>query len=281
VDGSFDDCQDLVKALFGDEAFRRRHSLSAVNSINWARVMAQIVYYVTAAREVNSRCGRSPGAAVDMAVPTGNFGNIFAGYAAARMGLSVGTFMVASNTNDILTRFFRTGTMDIRGVVPTLSPSMDIQVSSNLERLLFELAGRDGASVAEIMETFRGEGSVSIESDRMRWLSETFVADRLDDDECLAVMADEYRRHGRLIDPHSAVGIGVARRRTSAGDRPVISLGTAHPAKFPDAVTAATGVVPELPERLAGLWDLPERCVDLPADLAVLSAYVAEHTRAR
>ncbi len=266
IEGTFDDCQDLVKALFGDEAFRRRHRVAAVNSINWARVMAQIVYYVTSAREVNRRCGRATDAPVDMAVPTGNFGNIFAGYGAARMGLDVGRFLVASNTNDILTRFFRTGRMSIREVVPTMSPSMDIVVSSNFERLLFELTGRQGAEVVELMDRFRATGEMAIDDDRMGWLSESFVADRLDDDECLEVIAHEYARHGRLLDPHSAVGVGVARREVTP-ERPVICMGTAHPAKFPDAVEAATGVRPSLPERLVDLLDREERYVTLPVDI--------------
>lgn len=279
VEGNFDDCQDIVKGLFGDEAFRRRHRLSAVNSINWARVMAQIVYYVTSAREINRRSGRPDDAPIDVSVPTGNFGNIFAGYGASRMGLAVRTFHVASNTNDILTRFFTTGTMSVRDVVPTLSPSMDIGVSSNLERLLFEMWGRDATRLVDFMDRFRADGSVSIDDAHLGWLSESWTADRFDDEQCLAQMRAEYRRSGELIDPHSAVGVGVARRRVETS-RPILTLGTAHPAKFPDAVEKATGQHPALPAHLVDLWERPERYDTLPNDLDAVATYVASRTRA-
>ncbi|HOT78446.1 MAG TPA: threonine synthase [Microthrixaceae bacterium] len=277
VDGTFDDCQDLVKALFADEGFRREVQLSAVNSINWARVMAQIVYYVTSARAVNQRLGRPLDAPVNFCVPTGNFGNIFAGFAAMRMGLAIDQLIVASNSNDILTRFFNTGTMDIRGVSPTLSPSMDIQVSSNLERLLFEMSGRDGAGMAELMLRFRSDGSVTVLPDQMAWLSERFSAGRYDDDECLALIGERFRDDGILIDPHSAVGVGVAERLRRGTDVPTICLGTAHPAKFPDAVEQATGQRPPLPDHLADLFERPERFATMADDVETLKAYVRSH----
>jgi len=281
IDGTFDDCQDLVKAMFADEPLRRSLRLSAVNSINWARVMAQTVYYVTSLHAVNRRLGRPIDSPVGFCVPTGNFGNIFAGWAAARMGLAVDRFVVASNRNDILTRFFTTGVMSIDGVEPTLSPSMDIQVSSNLERLLFEMSGRDGTSIAELMGEFRGEGRVEVAADQLAWLSERFTAGRLTDDECLDVMRSWHERTGVLLDPHTAIGIGVADRIGRRNDSPIICLGTAHPAKFPDAVEQATGVRPELPPHLADLFERTERYVTLPNDLGAVRDYVRSHTRAR
>ncbi|MEZ5322213.1 MAG: threonine synthase [Microthrixaceae bacterium] len=280
VAGTFDDCQDLVKALFADEVFRREMSLSAVNSINWARVMAQIVYYVTSVREINRRLGRGSDAPVDVCVPTGNFGNIFAGYGAMRMGVPIGRLVVASNSNDILTRFFTTGTMDVREVHPTLSPSMDIQVSSNLERLLFEMNGRDGVAVAEMMTEFRNEGRVSVELDSLTWLGERFEAGRIDDDECLAVMSRVHADLGVTVDPHTAVALGVGERFATDPTVPLLCLATAHPAKFPDAVAAATGVRPRLPGHLADLLDRPERCDHLPVDVEALKVYVRGHRSA-
>ncbi|MEZ5252267.1 MAG: threonine synthase [Microthrixaceae bacterium] len=280
IEGTFDDCQDLVKALFADEEFRRRVKLSAVNSINWARVMGQIVYYVTSARSVNRRLGHPLDAPVAFTVPTGNFGNIFAGYAAMKMGLAISQLVVASNTNDILYRFFTTGRMDIEGVTPTLSPSMDIQVSSNLERLLFEMVGRDGAAIAELMMAFRADNTASVAAEQLAWLSETFSAGRYTDDECLALIGALYRESGKLIDPHTAVGVGVARSQRWDPEIPMITLGTAHPAKFPDAVEEATGVRPALPEHLADLFDRPERFEVLAADAERLKHYVSSHLTA-
>ncbi len=262
VEGTFDDCQDLVKALFADTALRERVGLSAMNSINWARVAAQIVYYVTAAAGVG-RC--------DVAVPTGNFGNIFAGWIARRAGAPIERLIIGSNSNDILTRWARSGDMAQSGVVPTLSPSMDIQVSSNHERLLFELLGRDGAATAELMGRFRALGAVEAPHDP------TFVAASLDDRATLAEIADLRRRTRYLADPHTAVGIGAARAcrtRADADDRPVVCMATAHPAKFPDAVEQATGVRPALPDHLAELFDRPERYEVLPVDVDAVRAHV-------
>ncbi len=269
VDGTFDDCQDLVKALFADHQFRDRRRLSAVNSINWARVMAQIVYYVVAVARLTR--GVSP---VAFSVPTGNFGNVFAGYGAQRMGTPISQFVVGSNRNDILTRFLTTGSMAITEVHPTLSPSMDIQVSSNLERLLFELYGREGADIAELMMRFRSEGVVDIDADRMGALSEHWSAARLDDEQTKQVIAEVFARHQLLVDPHTAVGLGAAIEARRDASVPMVTLATAHPAKFPDAVEAATGVRPPLPPRLADLFERPERFDHLPADVETLKAYV-------
>ena len=255
VEGTFDDCQDLVKALFADDGFRERRNLSAVNSINWARVMAQIVYYVTS----SVRLGGAEGHPVAFSVPTGNFGNVFTGYGAQRMGTPISQFVVASNRNDILTRFLTTGTMTIGEVHPTLSPSMDIQVSSNLERLLFELYGRDGAAIAELMARFRADGTVSVESGRLDLLAEHWSAGRVDDDGTSATIRELYERTGMLIDPHTAVGLAAAREARADDRVPMVVLSTAHPAKFPDAVEAATGVRPPLPPHLADLFEREER----------------------
>jgi threonine synthase len=273
IEGTFDDCQDLVKGLFADEAFRSRVRLSAVNSINWARVMAQIVYYVTTC----SRLGDASNP-VSFTVPTGNFGNIFAGWAALRMGAPIDQLVVASNRNDILPRFLASGTMAISDVTPTLSPSMDIQVSSNLERLLFELHGRNGAAVTELMEEFRAEGVVTVDPDRLRSLQEVFVAGSVDDDATIARIRSVFEDWGVTIDPHTAVGVEVACRLRRDVARPMVCLATAHPAKFPDAIEQATGERPTLPGRLADLDDRPERFDTLPNDLERVRAHIADTT---
>ena len=270
VEGTFDDCQDIVKALFADESFRDRRNLSAVNSINWARVMAQIVYYVTSAVALGAAEGRP----VAFSVPTGNFGNVFAGYGAQRMGVPITQFIVASNRNDILTQFLTTGTMTIGEVHPTLSPSMDIQVSSNLERLLFEIHGGDGAAIAELMTRFRSEGTVSLPAERLDLLSEHWSAGRVDDAGTSATIADLHARTGMLIDPHTAVGLRAAIEQRADRSVPMVVLATAHPAKFPDAVEAASGVRPGLPEHLADLFEREERFEVISADVDAVRARI-------
>jgi threonine synthase len=262
IEGTFDDCQDIVKALFADESFRTRRNLSAVNSINWARVMAQIVYYVTSA----VRLGGSAGRPVAFAVPTGNFGNVFAGYGAQRMGVPITQFVVASNRNDILTQFLTTGSMTIGEVHPTLSPSMDIQVSSNLERLLFEIGGRDGTEIAELMTRFRAEGTVSVAAERLDLLSEHWSAARIDDATTAETIARTFERTGIALDPHTAVGLAAAERVRADRAVPMVVLATAHPAKFPDAVESAIDRRPPLPLHLADLFERPERYEVLPND---------------
>jgi threonine synthase len=267
VDGTFDDCQDLVKAMFNDAPFREANSLSAVNSINWARVMAQTVYYFTALETL----GRS----ASFSVPTGNFGNVLAGWIAKQMGADIEKLIVGSNSNDILTRFFETYSMDMLPVVPTLSPSMDIQVSSNFERLLFEMNNRDGGATTEQLNRFRQSGKLSVEPDQYaKWIAPTFRAHRANNDETLAVMKRIYGESGILVDPHTAVGIASAEACAEPGV-PTITLATAHPAKFPDAVKRATGVHPELPDHVADLFDREERIVNLPNDLQAIEAFVA------
>jgi threonine synthase len=270
IEGTFDDCQDLVKAMFADVEFRDRMHLSAVNSINWARVMAQVVYYVAACRAL-----RGP---LHFCVPTGNFGNVLSGWIAKRMGAPIDQFVVASNTNDILARFINEGDMSTADVVPTLSPSMDIQVSSNFERLLFEMNGRDGGITAEQLQRFRATGRLDIEPDqREEFLHGRFLAARVDDEATLACIGRVHRETGMLVDPHTAVGIDAIRqlRRTGELNGPVVTLATAHPAKFPDAVERATGIRPPLPAHLADLLERPEHTTILPNDLATVQRFVA------
>jgi threonine synthase len=269
VEGTFDDCQDLVKALFADESFRDRRRLSAVNSINWARVLAQVVYYVVGAARLTG--GGSP---VAYSVPTGNFGNVFAGYGAQRMGTPINQFVIGSNVNDILPRFLETGTMRMAGVQPTLSPSMDIQISSNFERLLFELYGRDGDAVVDAMARFRAEGTFTVDGDRLGLLGEQWSGVRIDDEQTKAIIAATHERTGDVVDPHTAVGLGAAAAARRDPAVPMIALATAHPAKFPDAVEAATGRRPALPAALADLFERSERFVTLPNDLDAIRAHI-------
>ncbi len=269
VPGTFDDCQDLVKAAFADVSFRDEVHLSAVNSINWARVMAQVVYYVSSHLQV-----APDGGPVTFVVPTGNFGNILAGWVAKRMGLPVERLVIASNRNDILTRFFTTGTMEIRDVVPTTSPSMDIQISSNLERLLFERMDRDATAIVELFSRFRADGTVSVPLEVLEGLRAEFDCGRLDDEQAAEVIRRVHARSGMLIDPHTAVGVGIAESLEGDPSVPVVSLATAHPAKFPDAVEAATGLRPPLPEHLADLLDRTERVEHCAADLGAVEELV-------
>jgi threonine synthase len=272
IEGTFDDCQDLVKSMFNDAPFRDACRLGAVNSINWARIAAQTVYYVAAATALGA-----PDRPVAFAVPTGNFGNVFAGYVARRMGIPIDQLVIASNPNDILTRFFDTGAMTTQPVVPSISPSMDIQVSSNFERLLFDVMERDGDAVDRAMEGFRADGRLVIDDARLASLGELFDAGRLDDEETRRTIADTYEETGQLLDPHSAIGLAVGRRRRRQPGVPMVALATAHPAKFPDAVEQATGVRPALPDRLADLFEREERFDTLANDLGS----VQQHIRAR
>ena len=270
VDGDFDDCQRLVKAAFADEAFRAEVNLGAVNSINWARVMAQIVYYVS------SHLAVSPdGSPVSFAVPTGNFGNVFAGWAARSMGLPIDKLVVASNRNDVLVRFLDTGAMESAEVLATTSPSMDVGVSSNFERLLFETGGRNGALCAEMMVTFSDRGTYRVSPAVHRSITDRFDGVRVDEDDVAATIAAWHGR-GVELDPHSAIGLYAGERRRKPGV-PMVALATAHPAKFPDAVEAATGVRPQLPERLADLLDRPERFDSVGAGLAQVQDLMRRH----
>ena len=271
IDGTFDDCQDLVKAMFNDEKFRDANNLSAVNSINWVRVMAQVVYYVTALEKL--------GHSAVFSVPTGNFGNVLAGWIAKQMGAQIDGFVVASNTNDILTRFFESQQMIANEVVPTLSPSMDIQVSSNFERLLFEMNSRDGAATAKQLKEFRILGKLNVAPNIFtNWIADVFTGYRCDDEQTLTTMKDVYQKSGMLIDPHTAVGLSAARQSKGTNypkSQSIITLATAHPAKFPDAVRRATGQTPVMPEHLADLMSRPERIISLPNDLQAVQTFVA------
>ena len=271
VAGTFDDCQDLVKAMFADSRFRTEMHLSAVNSINWARVAAQIPYYVFAALALGA-----PDREVSFSVPTGNFGNVLAGWTARCMGLPVRNLVVASNRNDILYRFLADNDMTVRAVEPSHSPSMDIQVSSNFERLLFELLGRDPEATAAAMRDFRATGRMPVPEAAWRHAGQVFKAVRLDDDATLAAMRDLRAQCGFAADPHSAVAIAAAlsAARDDPDGVPVVAMATAHEGKFRDAVRAATGALPPLPSALADLYDRVEHVTSAPADLATLQARV-------
>ncbi len=269
LEGTFDDCQALVKAMFNDVAFRERVNMSGVNSINWARIMPQIVYYVWAALSLGA-----PNRAVTFAVPTGNFGDIYAGYAAKQMGVPINKLVIASNMNDILTRVMRSGRHELGDVHPTMSPSMDIQVSSNFERLMFDLYGRDGAAVADKMDELKATDRFMIEPDRIAVARQTFDAQRIDEEQTLAVIADVYRRSRYIVDPHTAVGVGAARQETADPESPMIVLSTAHPAKFPAAVSKAIGCEPPVPAKLAAAMNGTERFDVLPNDLGVVMDHI-------
>ena len=269
IQGTFDDCQDLVKGMFNDRPFREAFRLSSVNSINWARIVAQTAYYFAAATALGA-----PERRIAFCVPTGNFGNVYAGYVARQMGLPVERFIIATNQNDILARFFATGRMEIQPVAPSYSPSMDIQVPSNFERLLFEVLDRDAAAVARAMGEFRERGVMTLAPEQLRALKALFAAARCDDDRTLAVIAEVHARSGMLVDPHTAVGIAAAKELRGDPSVPLVVLATAHPAKFPEAVTRATGVSPTLPPALADLMDRPERCTVLPNNLRAVEDFV-------
>ena len=265
--GTFDDCQDLVKAMFADAPFRRELRLSAVNSINWARVVAQSVYYVWAALRLGG-----PDRPIAFAVPTGNFGNVYAGRVAAAMGLPVTRLVVATNENDILARFFATHRYERGTVVATTSPSMDIQVASNFERLLLELEGSDGERTRARMQSFAQAGGFALEGEVPR----LFAGGSADQAEVAATIAATLRSTGELVDPHTAVGLAVASRHRPPPGVPLVTLATAHPAKFPEAVEAATGVSPALPARYADLMTLPERCITIDNELGAVEAAVRD-----
>ncbi len=271
IEGDFDDCQNMVKAMFADDAFRNEIGLSAINSINWARIAAQVVYYVTTSIKVQAQTGQAPA----FVVPTGNFGNIYAGYVARAMGAPVGRLIAATNRNDILYRFFAAGQMKRHAVEPSYSPSMDIQVASNFERLLFDLFEQRGEAVDQTMRHFAQGGAFKLDDVLMADLRKTFGAGRTTDEQTLATINTVYEKTGQLIDPHTAVGVYAAREyRQRYPEQPVVTLATAHAAKFPDAVMRATGVMPEVPEQLAGLDTKPERCTTLPADLASVQNHI-------
>ena len=275
VEGTFDDCQALVKAMFNHHAFRDRVHLSGVNSINWARLVAQAVYYFTAAVALGA-----PHRKIAFTVPTGNFGDVYAGYVASKMGLPVDRLVVATNVNDILARTFATGDYETRKVMATSSPSMDIQVSSNFERLLFETCGRDAAKVNALMGSLAQSGRFSVPGDALKAMRALFGADRADEQEVDAEIRAWMKEASYCVDPHTAVALAVAEKETRDPKVPMVVLSTAHPAKFPDAVKAACGVNPGLPDWLSDLPKKAERFTVLPADQGKIETFVANASRA-
>jgi threonine synthase len=275
IDGTFDDCQAIVKGLFNHAAFRDRVRLSAVNSINWARIVAQTVYYFTAAVALGA-----PYRKVAFTVPTGNFGDVYAGYVAQRMGLPVDRLVIATNVNDILARTLATGTYELRGVVPTTSPSMDIQVSSNFERLLFDAYDRDAGTIRSLMGSLAQTRRFTLSARALSQIRAQFTADRADEEEVAATMRTVKRETGNFVDPHTAVGIAVAEKETRDPAVPMIVLSTAHPAKFPEAVGAACGMRPQLPDWLSDRNQRPERVSALPADQSAVEHFVLSTSRA-
>ncbi|WP_127557720.1 threonine synthase [Nioella ostreopsis] len=271
--GDFDDCQARLKDMFNDHAFRDEVHLAGVNSINWARVLAQVVYYFTAAVSLGA-----PHRAVSFTVPTGNFGDIFAGYIAKRMGLPIEKLVIATNQNDILHRAIAGGAYETHGVTPSISPSMDIQVSSNFERALFDVYDRDGGAVAQLMEELKTQGGFKISQGALERLRGLFASGRCSEEETLAMIARANAEMGELLCPHSAVGVHVA--QDHLGATPMITLATAHPAKFPDAVEQASGIRPGLPARMADLFDREERVTRVENDLASLQALVRKERAA-
>ncbi len=272
VDGDFDDCQAALKDMFNDFAFRDEVRLAGVNSINWGRVLAQVVYYFSSAVSLGA-----PHRPVSFTVPTGNFGDIYAGFIAKRMGLPIDKLVVATNQNDILHRTLQTGVQQKMGVTPSISPSMDIQVSSNFERALFDAYGRDGAAVAGQMEDLKSKGQFAISQGAYEMLRQTFASGRVSEDETRATIKSTLATAGELLCPHSAVGVRVA--TDHLGPVPMITLATAHPAKFPDAVEQATGIRPPLPPRMADLYERAERVTRVPNDLFTLQTLIRERIR--
>jgi threonine synthase len=275
IEGTFDDCQAIVKGMFNHHAFRDRVALSGVNSINWARIVAQAVYYFTAAVALGA-----PHRKLAFTVPTGNFGDVYAGYVALCMGLPIDRLVIATNVNDILARTLATGAYETRDVVPTSSPSMDIQVASNFERILFEAGGRDGKSVRAMMGSLAQSGHFALPGQSLSALRAQFAANRADEQETAAAIRTQLRETGRFIDPHTAVGIAVAEKEPRDPAMPMVVLSTAHAAKFPDAVEAACGQRPALPDWLGDLNAREDRFTPLPVDQAAVERHILSCSRA-
>ncbi len=270
LEGDFDDCQAALKAMFNDFAFRDRVRLAAVNSINWARVLAQVVYYFSSATALGA-----PHRPVSFTVPTGNFGDIFAGYIARQMGLPIEKLVIATNQNDILHRTIATGEHVKAGVTPSISPSMDIQVSSNFERALFDAYGREGGAVGQLMQELAEKGGFPVSQGALETLREIYASGRASEEETSEAIRAYHRRTGEVLCPHSAIGVHVAEAHLNEAT-PMITLATAHPAKFPDAVEAATGHRPPLPARMASLYERNERVIKAINDLPALEALIEE-----
>lgn len=274
VKGNFDDCQSMVKSFFADQSFREDMNLSAVNSINWARIMAQIVYYYVAAAAL-----QTSGRKISFAVPTGNFGNIYAAYCAKKMGLPIDRLIIGSNRNDILTRFFETGAMTAGAVEPSLSPSMDIQVSSNFERFLYDVMERDGSAVSASMESFRKTGAYALSEEQMKAARAVFSARRASDADTSSTIKNCHLETGYVMDPHTAVGLFAALGVERDPAIPLVTLACAHPAKFPDSVEKSTGIHPGLPPHLADLYDRKEIFTVLPNDIKQVETFIREKSQ--
>jgi len=266
VEGTFDDCQNLVKQAFADETLRNEKNLSAVNSINWARIVAQTAYYIDAAKQL----GDTPA----FAVPTGNFGNVYAAWVGKQMGGNIGPLVIGSNRNDILTRFFETGEMKLGQVTPSHSPSMDIQISSNFERFLYDVLGRDSEKLNALMREFKEKGSYRLEGEALEKARTDFIARRCSDDDTVATIARVYKETGMIIDPHTAVGVHALHTSGLEHNGPCVALACAHPAKFPDVVEKAIGIRPALPDHLADLMTRPEKYAVIPNDFAKLKDHL-------
>ena len=269
VNGTFDDCQAIVKGLFNHSSFRDQVNLSGVNSINWSRIMAQVVYYFVAGVALGA-----PHRKVSFTVPTGNFGDVFAGYVAKRMGLPIDRLVIATNINDILNRAISSGRYEMQEVIPTSSPSMDIQVSSNFERLLFEGNGRDSEKVNSMMNSLSQSGSFGITSDAIEYIQSHFEVGSSTEVECHETIKQVYNESGYLLDPHTAVAVSVARKTITRRETPMIEFATAHPAKFPDTIKEVTGIWPSLPEWMAGIEDKEESLTELEANEAKIEEFI-------
>lgn len=273
LDGTFDDCQAQVKSLFNDQEFRESMNLSAVNSINWARIMSQIVYYFWAALSVGA-----PERAVNFTVPTGNFGNIFAAYCADKMGLPIKKLKIATNENDILVRFLETKKMTRQDVVATISPSMDIQISSNFERLLFEMMDRDANALSALMDEFSETGSFEVSEELQEKITKKFIGHRVTESQIKSTISKVYAETGEVLDPHTAIGVHAA-TFGQIGTGPVISLACAHPAKFPDVIEEVCDIKPQLPDRIASIEDCPEQVAILSNDYEVVRSFILKQSR--
>lgn len=274
VEGNFDDCQTIVKDMFNNHHFRDSVLLSGVNSINWGRIVAQVVYYFTAAVALGA-----PFREISFTVPTGNFGDIFAGYVAKRMGLPIKDLIIATNENDILRRTLDQGRYEMEGVSATTSPSMDIQISSNFERLLFEAAGRDASLIKQQMAQLKQSGGFDLTETELNAIRAEFSAGTADQKQTSQVQADILAKCGYLLDPHTAVAVAVATEKREQST-PMVSLSTAHPAKFPAAVNAATQIDPALPEWLNDLYEREERYEVIANAQAEVENFIKSHCRA-
>ncbi len=276
IDGSFDDAQAMVKRMFSDPDFSGKFNVSAVNSINWARLMAQIVYYFVTALQLGA-----PKRKTAFSVPTGNFGDVFAGYVAAQMGLPIEKLIVATNVNDILHRALSAGDYSASNVTATPAPSMDIQVSSNFERLLFDLEGRDGAKTRARMQRFESDRAMALDGDMLAQVHGLFTSARVNNDDMRDAMRWAHEESGEIIDPHTAIGLQAARMSGIDATTPIVTLATAHPAKFPDAAERATGNRPPLPKRVGDLFERKEDYARLPSDYDAVTAYISERAAPR